>query len=65
MKIIVALSKDEKGKPQYLKMECLKDLKGVTIGKYANKHIEEGSTIESDACQTYKEASCSEIYARL
>ena len=42
-----------KGKPQYLKMECLENLKGVIIGKYANKHIVEDSTIESDACRAY------------
>ena len=53
MKAIVALSKDANGKPQYLKMESLENLKGITIGKYANKHIEEGSTIESDACRAY------------
>ena len=53
MKVITALSKDENGKPQYLKMECLENLKGVTIGKYANNHIVEGSTIESDACRAY------------
>ena len=27
MKVITALSKDENDKPQYLKMECLEDLK--------------------------------------
>ena len=31
MKVIIALFKDENGKPQYLKMECLENLKGVTI----------------------------------
>ena len=51
MKVIAALSKDENGKPQYLKMECFKNLKGVTIGKYANNHIEEGSKIESDGSE--------------
>lgn len=30
-----------------------KKREGITIGKYANKHIEEGSTIESDACRAY------------
>lgn len=53
MKVITALSKDENGKPQYLRMECLENLKGVTICKYANNHIEEDSTIESDACRAY------------
>lgn len=33
------------GKPQYLKMESLENLKGIAIGKYANKHIEEDSII--------------------
>ena len=49
----MAIHKDENGKPQHLKMECLDNLKGVTIGKYANNHIVEGSTIESDACRAY------------
>lgn len=40
MKVIVALSKDANGKPQYLKMESLENLTGITVGKYANKHIE-------------------------
>lgn len=53
MKVIVALSKDPTGKPLYLKMKSLENLKGITIGKYANKHIEEGSSIESDACRAY------------
>lgn len=54
MKIEVALSKTADGKPLYLKLKCLPNLKGVTIGKFAKKHIKEGSTIETDAAQAYK-----------
>ena len=54
MKIEVALSKTSDGKPLYLKMKCLPNLKGVTIGKFAKANIKEGATIETDAAQSYK-----------
>ena len=34
-KIVVAVSKDRKGKPQYLKMQAVGNLKGETIGAFA------------------------------
>lgn len=53
MKVIAALQTEE-GKPKYLKMKTLPNLRGVTIGKYAQKHIKEGTRIESDAYRSYR-----------
>ena len=41
----------------YLKMKYLENLKGITFGKHANNHIEEGSTIESDSCRALLKAA--------
>lgn len=54
MKIEAALSKTPNGKPLYLKMKCLPNLKGITIGKFARENIKEGATIETDGAQAYK-----------
>ena len=53
-KVIVALQKDENGKPMYLKMRSLPNLRGVTIGKFANENIEEKTQIETDDYDSYK-----------
>jgi len=52
--IMVAISKDEKGRPQFLKMKVLDNLKGVTIGSFAKDNITLGSTIQSDAYHSYQ-----------
>lgn len=54
MKALVALSKSEAGKPRYLKMKVVPDLKGKTIGAFATKCIAEKSTIESDAAPNFR-----------
>ena len=54
IKIIVALSKNTAGKPKYLKMTDVPNLKSITVGKFARKNIHEGSKIESDNAQSYK-----------
>ncbi|MEA4833091.1 MAG: IS1595 family transposase, partial [Oscillospiraceae bacterium] len=54
IKIAVAVSKDENGKPKYVQMNVLKNLKGVTVGQFAREHIKEGSIVESDAYQSYR-----------
>jgi transposase-like protein len=51
--IMVAISKDEKGRPQYLKMKVIDNLQGVTIGAFAEVNIAQGSTIQSDAYRSY------------
>jgi len=53
-KIVVALSKDDEGKPRYVKMQVVPNLQGKTIGKFASAHIAEGSTIQTDAYSSYR-----------
>lgn len=52
--VLVALSKDEKGKPQFLKMQVVADLKSATIGDFAMGNIRPGATIRSDAFGSYR-----------
>jgi len=52
--IMVAISKNDKGRPQYLKMQVIDNLKGVTIGTFAKANIAQGSTIQSDAYNSYR-----------
>ena len=54
MKVLVAVSKNAEGKPKYLKMKMVPNLKGKTIGCFAEKCIAEKSTIESDAAPNYR-----------
>jgi transposase-like protein len=53
-KVIVGLSINEKGHPEYLKMKVVDNLKGQTIVDFALAHIAEGSTISSDAYRSYR-----------
>lgn len=53
-KVAVALSKDDEGKPRYVKMQVIPNLRGKTIGKFAGAHIAEGSTIETGAYSSYR-----------
>jgi transposase-like protein len=53
-KVLVGISKNEEGKPRYLKMQVIPNLKGKTIGKYAGKMIENGTVIQSDAYHSYR-----------
>jgi len=53
-KVVVAVSKDDKGKPEYAKMQVVPDLKGKTIGKFAKVCIEEGSVVQTDAYRSYR-----------
>jgi hypothetical protein len=50
----VALSKDGAGKPKFLKMRVVPNLKGPTVGKFAKSVIAEQSTIETDAYRSYR-----------
>jgi transposase-like protein len=52
-KVMVGLSLNEKGNPQFIKMEVINDLKKETIAKFAQENIENGSTISSDAYRSY------------
>jgi transposase-like protein len=53
-KVLAAVSKDERGRPQKLKLRVVDDIKGKTVGKFAADCIVEGSIIESDAFHSYR-----------
>ena len=54
IKVLVAVSKDENGKPQSSKMQVVPNLKGKTIGDFAKNFITEGSVVQSDAFHSYR-----------
>ena len=56
-KVLVELSLNQKGHPLFLKMEVIPDIKGKTLKKFAEKSIQPGSTISSDACRSYRALS--------
>jgi len=53
-KVVVAISKDEDGKPQYVKMQVVANLKGKTIARFAKYNIAEGTTVQTDAYRSYR-----------
>ena len=53
-KVMAALSKDGNGKPKYLKMRVVPNLKGKTAGSFAGSAIAENSVIETDALASYR-----------
>lgn len=53
-KVMVAVSKTDDGKPGYLKMEVVDNLKGETIGDFAKACIVKGSVIQSDGYLSYR-----------
>lgn len=52
--VMIAVSHDEKGKPQYLKAKLVEAVNAKTIETFANEHIEKGSLIKSDAFRAYQ-----------
>ena len=52
-KVFVALSLDEHGNPQYLKMGVTKDIKKTAVRKFARCTIVADSTIRSDGYRSY------------
>jgi transposase-like protein len=54
-KVIVGLSIDGKGRPQYAKMEVVNDFTQDTISAFAQANIEADSTISSDAYSSYRQ----------
>ena len=56
-KVLVGLSTNEAGHPEYVKMEVINDIKGVTLLDFATRQIVEGSTIESDDYKSYRKLS--------
>jgi transposase-like protein len=53
-KVIVAVSKTAIGKPCFLKMKVIDDLKGETVGEFAIENILKGSIVQSDAYRSYR-----------
>jgi len=53
-KVIIAVSKTTDGKPLYVKMQVIPNLKGTTISKFAKVNICEQSTIQTDAYHSYR-----------
>jgi len=54
-KVVIGLSLNEDGHPQYLKMEVVDNLKADSIAAFAEKNIASGSTITSDAYRSYNQ----------
>ena len=55
-KVLVALSKDAKGKPKHLKMRVVPNLKGKTVGAFAKEAIAKNSSVKTDAYRSYRKA---------
>jgi transposase-like protein len=51
--VLVGVSLNKQGAPQYVKMQVIPDVKGKTLVEFAKLHIEPGSTISSDAYRSY------------
>lgn len=51
--VLVGVSLDKAGRPQYVKMSVISDVKGETLAKFAKENIVAGSTISSDALKSY------------
>nr|WP_080691435.1 transposase [Ruminococcus albus] len=56
VKMIVALSKNAAGNPEYVKISDVPNLKGITVGRFARDNIRAGSKIESDNARSYKKS---------
>jgi len=55
-KVLVALSKDKDGKPKHLKMRVVPNLKGKTVGAFAEEAIAENAVVETDAYRSYRKS---------
>jgi len=53
-KALLAVSKDELGNPKFLKLLVVPNLKGKTIGKFADENFVEGARVETDALRSYR-----------
>ncbi|MFC0274741.1 IS1595 family transposase [Metabacillus herbersteinensis] len=53
-KVLIGLSLNQKGHPLYLKMEIVPNIKAETLIGFAEKSIQPGSTISSDAYHSYR-----------
>ena len=53
-KVMGAVSKTIEGKPCFLKMKVIDNLKGETVGAFAKANIQKGSVVQSDAYRSYR-----------
>ncbi len=53
-KAVIALSKDKKNRPQYLRIQVIKSVSSEEIKRVAHKLVEPGSLIVSDGHSSYK-----------
>ena len=53
-KVMVGLSLNDEGHPQFLKMQVVNDLKKETIAEFTHSNVQTGSTISSDAYSSYQ-----------
>jgi hypothetical protein len=51
--VLVGVSLNKQGAPQYVKMQVIPDVKGKTLIDFAQRHIDPGATISSDAYHSY------------
>jgi hypothetical protein len=51
---LLALQLDEQGKPQLMKMDVVRNLRGKTVGGFALKNITPGAVIRSDSFRSYR-----------
>lgn len=51
--VLVGVSLNKQGAPQYVKMQVIPDVKGKTLVEFAQKHIAPGDTINSDTYHLY------------
>lgn len=52
--VLVGLSLNEKGRPQYAKMQVSPNVKGETVTAFAQENIQQGAYIASDGYVSYK-----------
>jgi hypothetical protein len=53
-KVMLGLSLNDEGHPQFLKMQVVNNLKKETIAEFAHSNLQIGSTISSDAYRSYQ-----------
>lgn len=51
--VLVGVSLNKQGAPQFVKMQVIPDVKGKTLVEFAQKNIVPGATISSDAYRSY------------
>ena len=51
--VMVAVSKDREGHPEFLKMEVTEDVKSSSVSAFLANSIEKGSTVQTDSFNSY------------